>query len=354
MSNLTQAAKAQVSALTGAAYEKAAAAGVLPSGLSIGGVVEVPKDVRHGDYATSFALAAAKPMGMAPRTVAQAILDHLDLEGTYFSRAELAGPGFLNFFLGHKWYGDVLADIEAEGSAYGAIDEGRGKKVMVEFVSANPTGTMTIGNARGGVLGDTMAAVLERAGYDVWREFYVNDTGSQVEKFARSVEARYIQLLRGEDAVPFPEDGYHGEDIRALAILFYEQFGARYLDVPAEERREVMREFGLVYNISKMQTDLARYGIRYDRWFLESSLHESGYVDETVALLEAAGCTYEKDGALWLRNTDFGAYKDEVLRRANGLYTYYAVDVAYHRNKFLVRGFDQVIDVWGADHHGHA
>ena len=225
---------------------------------------------------------------------------------------------------------------------------------MVEFVSANPTGTMTIGNARGGVLGDAMASILSKAGWQVWREFYVNDAGNQVELFARSVEARYIQLLKGEDAVQFPEDGYHGDDIREIARLFREQFGDGWLDKPEEERRQKMQVFGIEYNIAKMKRDLERYGIIYDQWFRESSLHESGYVKETVDLLEKQGYTYEKDGALWFKLTDLGAEKDEVLRRSNGFYTYFAVDMAYHRNKFIERGFDSVINVWGADHHGHA
>lgn len=354
MSNLIQMAREQVGSLTQSAYEKAAAAGVLPAGVSVSAKVEIPKDAKNGDYASSFAMAAAKAMKMAPRAIAQAIVDHLDLGGSYFEKAEIAGPGFLNFTMGGKWYGDVLAEVEVQGASYGAVDEGHGQRVMVEFVSANPTGTMTIGNARGGVLGDALASVLERAGYQVWREFYVNDAGNQVAKFAKSVEARYIQLLKGEDAVEFPEDGYHGEDIRELARRFYEEYGDRYLDVPAQQREADMMAYGIQYNISKMKRDLDRYGIHYDQWFLESSLHESGYVADTVHLLEEAGYTYEKDGALWLRNTQFGADKDEVLRRANGFYTYYAVDIAYHRNKFMVRGFDRVIDVWGADHHGHA
>ena len=225
---------------------------------------------------------------------------------------------------------------------------------MVEFVSANPTGPMTIGNARGGVLGDTLATVLDMAGCDVTREFYVNDAGNQVDKFGRSIEARYIQLLRGEDAVEFPEDGYHGEDIWDMARAIVQESGDRYLDVPGPERRQAFVAFGLPRNIALMREHLERYRIHFDRWFLESELHESGYVKETVELLERGGHTYEKDGALWLRNTDFGAEKDEVLRRSNGFYTYYAVDIAYHRNKFIQRGFDRVIDVWGADHHGHA
>lgn len=354
MANLIQYARQQVQELTQQAYDKASAAGALPVGISVSANVDIPKDAKNGDYATSFAMAAAKAMKMNPRAIAQSIVEHLSLEDSCFDRVEIAGPGFLNFYLGASWYGKVLSAIEAEGETYGSVDVGQGQKVMVEFVSANPTGTMTIGNARGGVLGDATASVLERAGFQVWREFYVNDAGNQVEKFALSVEARYLQLLQGEDSVVFPEDGYHGEDIKALAKLLYDKFGDKYLNVPSEERREFMKKFGLAYNIEKMKADLERYGIRYDQWFLESTLHESGYVAETVQLLTEAGHTYEKDGALWLCNTAFGADKDEVLRRSNGFYTYYAVDIAYHRNKFCVRGFDRVIDVWGADHHGHA
>ncbi len=354
MPNLIQAAKEQVAALTAAACAKAAAAGVLPEAPDISGSIEIPRDPKNGDYASGFAMAAAKAMKQNPRAIGQALLDHLDLTGSYFSSAEMAGPGFLNFRLSPAWYGGVLAAIEAEGDAYGQCDEGHGEKVMVEFVSANPTGPMTIGNARGGVLGDTLSSVLQRAGYDVWREFYVNDAGNQVDLFGRSIEARYLQLLHGEDAVPFPDDGYHGDDIRELAQLIYDQDGDKYAEMPEDERRAAFIAFGLPRNIRRMKEDLERYRIHYDQWFLESSLHESGYVAETVQLLTDGGCTYEKDGALWLRNTDFGAEKDECLRRANGFYTYYAVDIAYHRNKFIERGFDRVINVWGADHHGHA
>ena len=283
---------------------------------------------------------------------------------------EIAGPGFLNFTLGSKWYGGVLADIQAEGESYGAVDEGRGEKVMVEFVSANPTGPMHIGNARGGVLGDALAAVLERAGYDVWREFYVNDAGNQIHKFAMSIDARYLQLVLGEENVPFPEDGYHGDDIKELAQGFYDQHGAGGKDKSEEERQEAMAEYGLSVNIPKMKEDLRRYKIEYDEWFLESTLHDSGYVAETVELLAGKGWTYEKDGALWLNTTqllkekymregktqeqvDKLDLKDDVLRRANGFYTYFAADIAYHRNKLEVRKFDKAVDVWGADHHGH-
>jgi arginyl-tRNA synthetase len=225
---------------------------------------------------------------------------------------------------------------------------------MVEFVSANPTGPMTIGNARGGVLGDTLASILDRAGCDVWREFYVNDAGNQVDLFARSIEARYLQIVLGEEAVTFPEDGYHGEDIRELARKLFEKYGDSYADKDEETRRKAFVEFGLPHNITLMEKHLERYRIKFDRWFLESELHNSGYVAETVKLLQEKGYTYEKDGAVWLNNKEFGADKDEVLLRANGFYTYYAVDIAYHINKFTVRGFDRVIDVWGADHHGHS
>ena len=354
MSNLIQAAKDQIAALTQSAYEKAAQEGLLPGGESIRGSVEIPKDVRNGDYASSFAMAGAKALHMAPRAIAQTILDHLDLAGSYFVSAEIAGPGFLNFRLGDKWYADVLTDVETEGENYGALDIGRGQKVMVEFVSANPTGTMTIGNARGGVLGDAMAAVLERAGYDVWREFYVNDAGNQVARFARSLEARYLQNRKGPDAAQVPEDGYHGEDLVKLAQVAVDEFGDSLLDLSSEERQAKLQSFGIEYNIKKMQEDLSRYRITYDRWFRESELHKSGYVDETMQMLVDGGWTYEKDGALWFRVSDLGAEKDEVLKRSTGGWTYFAVDIAYHRNKFEERHFDKVIDVLGADHHGHA
>ncbi|MBC5737335.1 arginine--tRNA ligase [Lawsonibacter faecis] len=370
MSNMIQAAREQVAALTQAAYEKAAAAGALPAGVEVKATVEIPKDVKNGDYASSFAMAGSKAMHMAPRQIAQTILDNLSLEGSYFKSAEIAGPGFLNFRLGAKWYGEVLADIEREGMEYGRCDEGRGEKVMVEFVSANPTGPMHIGNARGGVLGDSLASVLERAGYDVWREFYVNDAGNQIHKFAMSIDARYMQLLLGEENVPFPEDGYQGLDIKELAQAFYDEHGDSYRDKSEEERQEAMAGFGLAVNMPRMKEDLRRYKIEYDEWFLESSLHNSGYVVETVDKLSDAGWTYEKDGALWLDTTgllkakylregktreqvDKLDLKDDVLRRANGFYTYFAADIAYHRNKLEERGFQTAINIWGADHHGH-
>ena len=332
--------------------------------------VEIPKDPANGDYTTTFALAAAKAMKKSPREIASALLEHLDLTGSYFAGAEIAGAGFLNFRLGSGWYGAVLDAVSREGECYGRSEALKGQRIMVEFVSANPTGPMHMGNARGGVLGDTLASVLEAAGAQVWREFYVNDAGNQIEKFAVSLEARYLQILLGEDAVPFPEDGYHGDDIRELAQAFYDEKGRSYQDRPVQERRRALAAFGLERNIPRMKSDLARYKISYDQWFFESELHDSGYVAETVRLLTDRGYTYEKEGALWLATgrileeslrragkseKDIAKLelKDDVLRRANGFYTYFAADIAYHRNKFAERGFDRVINIWGADHHGH-
>ena len=368
--NMIESAKEQVRQLTQDAYRACVAAGTLPGGIETIPAVEIPKDTANGDYTTTFCLAAAKAMRMNPRQVAQTLMDAMALEGSDFTSVELAGPGFLNFRLGGKWFADTVSAIEAEGGKYGENDTLAGKKYMVEFVSANPTGPMHMGNARGGVLGDTLASVLQKSGADVWREFYVNDAGNQIEKFAKSLEARYFQLIKGEDAVEFPEDGYHGDDIRELAQAFYEKEGDKYLDCDEKTRHDALAQFGLSVNIPKMKTDLARYGIQYDQWFFESSLHDSGYVADSVAALTEKGYTYEKDGALWLKTSDILAaklrqegksdeaieklgLKDDVLRRANGFYTYFAADIAYHRNKFAVRGFDKVINIWGADHHGH-
>ncbi len=370
MIHMIQRAKTQAAELTMQAYRRAAEAGELPLSEQLSAPVEIPKDPQNGDFTTTFALAAARALKMQPRQIAQILLDKLGLEGSYFASAEIAGPGFLNFRLGSSWFEQVLRAVESEDADYGSADTYQGQKIMVEFVSANPTGPMHMGNARGGVLGDTLAAVLEKCGADVTREFYVNDAGHQIDKFAHSIEARYLQIIQGEDEVPFPEDGYQGDDIRELAQAYYDQHGEALLNMPEAERQEQLAQFGLSVNLPKMKSDLERYKIHYDQWFYESTLHESGYVAETVALLTERGWTYEKDGALWLRTADIMRenllkagkkqvdvdkldLKDDVLRRANGFYTYFAADIAYHRNKFAVRGFDRVINVWGADHHGH-
>ena len=370
MTNMIQNAKDQVAALAMAAYNAAVADGSLSAAEVKTAPVEIPKDTANGDYTTTFALSASKALRNNPRVIAQTLLDHMDLSGSYFSSAEIAGPGFLNFRLNDSWYAGVMEAVEAEGEKYGTSDALKGKKYMVEFVSANPTGPMHMGNARGGVLGDTLAAVLEASGAEVSREFYVNDAGHQIDKFAHSIEARYLQLIQGEENVPFPEDGYQGGDIRELAKAYYDLHGEELVNVPEKERQEKLAAYGLSVNLPKMKTDLQRYKINYDTWFYESTLHESGYVAETVQMLTDRGWTYEKDGAVWLKTADIMRenlrkagkkekdiekleLKDDVLRRANGFYTYFAADIAYHRNKFAVRGFDKVINVWGADHHGH-
>ena len=354
--------------LTGA-LNAAVADGSLPEAPLPEFIVEIPADVKNGDIASNAAMAGARAFHKAPRQIAQAIVDHLNLEGSLFDRAEIAGPGFINLFLGAHWFTSVLQAAATEPE-YGRTDGGAGKRYNVEFVSANPTGPMHMGNARGGVLGDTLAEVLDWSGADVWREFYVNDFGNQIEKFAKSIEARYIQLIKGEDAIEFPEDGYHGDDIRELAKAFYDIHGDSYLEKSVKERHADMARFGLERNIPKMKSDLERYGIKFDEWFFESSLHNSGYVKDTVEELHKLGWTYEKEGALWLKTADIMReqyrkqgkkdedidkldLKDDVLRRANGFYTYFAGDIAYHRNKFAVRHFDKVINIWGADHHGH-
>ncbi|MBQ8390486.1 MAG: arginine--tRNA ligase, partial [Oscillibacter sp.] len=370
MTNMIQNAKDQAASLAMAAYRAAVADGTLPEADVKTAPVEIPKDTANGDFTTTFALAASKALRNNPRVIAQTLLDHMELEGTYFASAEIAGPGFLNFRVNDSWYEGVMAAVETEGEAYGTSDTLKGKKYMVEFVSANPTGPMHMGNARGGVLGDTLAAVLEASGAEVSREFYVNDAGHQIDKFAHSIEARYLQLIKGEENVPFPEDGYQGGDIRDLAQGYYDLHGEELLDVDEKERQEKLAAYGLTVNLPKMKSDLQRYKIDYDTWFYESTLHESGYVAETVQMLSDKGWTYEKDGAVWLRTADIMRenmrkagkkekdiekleLKDDVLRRANGFYTYFAADIAYHRNKFAVRGFDKVINIWGADHHGH-
>ena len=370
MIHMIQNAKTQAAELTLKAYRAAAAEGVLPEAEIAAVPVEIPKDTKNGDFTTTFALAASKALRQPPRAIAQAVLDRLELAGSYFDSAEIAGPGFLNFRLGKAWFRDVLSAVETEGDAYGTSDGLKGQKIMVEFVSANPTGPMHMGNARGGVLGDTLASVLAACGADVTREFYVNDAGHQIDKFAQSIEARYLQLIRGEDAVPFPEDGYQGDDIRELAQAYREAHGDALADADVDARRAELAQFGLDVNLPKMKADLERYKIHYDVWFYESTLHESGFVADTVEQLTKAGFTYEKDGALWLKTAQILTdnlrkagkkeadiekldLKDDVLRRANGFYTYFAADIAYHRNKFAVRGFDRVINIWGADHHGH-
>lgn len=314
--------------------------------------IETPADPSHGDFATNVAMVSAKAFHMAPRKIAEALSPYFEFSGTYFEKFEIAGPGFINFFLSPRFYAAVLQDIEALQDGYGRSDFGKGKKINVEFVSANPTGPMHMGNARGGALGDCLAAVLDAAGYQVSREFYINDAGNQIDKFALSLDIRYQQIFKGEEAVPMPEDCYQGADILERAQEFAGLNGDGYLEKSQEERQKALVDFALPKNIAKMQSDLKKYRIEYDTWFHESVLHNDGEIQDTLKILTEKGMTYELDGALWYKATDFGAEKDEVLVRKNGNPTYFAADIAYHRNKFQ-RGFDRCIDIWGADHHGH-
>lgn len=333
------------------ALGRAVADGVLDEASLPAFIIEVPKERQNGDYSTNVAMAGAKAFHKAPRVIAQAIVDRLDLADTVFDRAEIAGPGFINFFLGNRFYAAVLEDLMAQGENYGRSDYGKGKRVLVEFVSANPTGPMHIGNARGGAIGDCLAAVLDWAGYDVQREFYVNDAGNQIEKFATSLEVRYLQHY--DPAVELPEDAYKGVDIVEHAENFIKEYGDRYVNTPAEERRKALVDYALPKNIAGLERDLGAYRIQYDRWFKESSLHEDGSVQRVIDALKEKGVTYEQDGALWFKASAFGNDKDIVLVRANGIPTYIVPDIAYHYNKLVTRGYDKAVDVLGADHHGY-
>lgn len=312
--------------------------------------VEVPREKEHGDFATNLALLLAKPARMAPRKAAEILVQNFSAAGTWVERVEIAGPGFINFYLNPGWVYQTLPRIVAQGSEYGRVNIGEGRKVQVEFVSANPTGLLHMGNARGAALGDSIAAILDFAGYDVTREFYINDAGNQIENFGISLEARYLQLL-GQD-VPVPEEGYHGEDILASASAFRDKYGDSYLDVEPFDRRPALVAFALEEKLKAIKKSLSDFGVEYDVWFSEQSLHDSGAVQDTLSLLKDRGYIYEGEGAQWFKATSFGVEKDEVVVRSNGIPTYFASDIAYHRNKFQ-RGFDWVIDIWGADHHGH-
>ena len=315
-------------------------------------ILEVPREKTHGDFASNIAMQMAKQAKKAPRVIAQSIVDHMDTEGTYINHIEIAGPGFINFKLDQSWLYEVLNDIGQKKESYGHSPMGQGKKINVEFVSANPTGPMHMGNARGGALGDSLAALLKAAGYEVTKEFYINDAGNQIERFGESLEARYLQLLGHKAQIP--EGGYQGEDITEHMRNFIEIEGERYLNVDPETRRTVFVDYALKKNIDRLQKDLGDYGIHYDVWFSEKNqLHKTGAVKEVIELLKEKGHTYEKDGALWFKSSEFGGEKDEVLIRNNGIPTYFAADIAYHRDKLEKRNFDLAINIWGADHHGH-
>lgn len=333
------------------ALGRAVASGELPAEPLPAFNIEKPANSANGDFSSNIALAGAKAFKKAPRMIAQSIADNIDLEGTLFEKVEIAGPGFLNFYLSQRYYSEIVKDVITRGEDYGASDFGKGKKVLVEFVSANPTGPMHIGNARGGAIGDCLAAVLEKAGYNVSREFYVNDAGNQIEKFATSLEVRYLQLYK--DGIEMPEDAYKGADITEHAKSFAAEYGDKYVEAESGERRKALVDFALPKNIAGLERDLLQYRIKYDNWFKESTLHADGSVTKIIEKFKELGVTYEKDGALWFKASEFGNDKDVVLIRANGIPTYIVPDIAYHYNKLVTRGYDKAVDVLGADHHGY-
>ena len=316
-------------------------------------LIEIPRERDFGDFSTNIAMKISKQAKMPPRKTAELLVSEFDFSGTYIEKIEIAGPGFLNFYLRKDWLYDSLHIIQEKQDKYGEVELGKGIKVNVEFVSANPTGPLHMGNARGGALGDCLASVLTKAGYDVTKEFYINDAGNQIDKFGISLEARYLQIILGEDQVEFPEDGYQGEDILDHAKAYFDANGDILIEKSPEERRKILVDYALPLNIKKIREILESYGVSYDVWFSEKSLHESGAVQKAIDFLTESGYTVSKDDAIWLNGEKLGLEKDEVLVRNNGIPTYMAADIAYHYNKFVTRGFDWAIDLWGADHHGH-
>lgn len=374
MNNMIELAKQQVKETVMNALGRLVAEGKIEAVPLPAFNVERPADVSHGDFSCNAAMASAKALRNNPRVIGQMIADAAVLDGTVFEKIEVAGPGFLNFFISPLWFNETVGEVISSGSDYGKTELGKGKRVLVEFVSANPTGPMHIGNARGGALGDSLSSVLQFAGYEVEREFYVNDAGNQIEKFGKSLSIRYMQIADGnkadviasygdddvcrkifedEENFPMPEDVYKGVDIIEHAYNFYKINGDKFVNADEESRKSALVEYALPLNIDGLEKDLAKYRIVYDTWFRESSLHKSGAVKQIVDMLTDKGQTYEKDGAIWFKASDFGADQDRVLVRANGIPTYFVPDIAYHYNKLVTRGFDKAIDILGADHHGY-
>ncbi len=351
MSLLVAKAKEQIKNCIISAAETAMANGELLKCELTDFTSEVPSNREHGDYAVNAAMVWARLFHKSPRQIAEIIVANCDFEDTYIKSCEIAGPGFINFSLNDGYYADIVSDVTEKGNDYGKSNYGQGKRVLVEFVSANPTGPMHIGNARGGALGDCLAAVLEAAGYYTEREFYINDAGNQINKFGLSLDLRYLELYK--DGIEMPEDSYHGEDIIAHAKAFAKIYGDSFVEKSEQERREALVKFALPKNIDGLKTDLAKYRITYNTWFKESTLHNNGETAKIIELLKQSGHTYTQEGALWFKATDFGCDKDFVLVRANGVPTYVVPDIAYHYNKLVTRAFDKAIDILGADHHGY-
>lgn len=348
--NIIEDTKSALRQAVAAACQKAMADGVLPEAGLPDFVIETPKDEKNGDFSTNVAMQLTRIMRQNPRKIAEAIVGGIALP-ELIDHIDIAGPGFINFYLVNHWLHKVLPAIQQEDADYGKSNAGNGERIQVEFVSANPTGLLHMGNARGGALGDTLAAVLNEAGYACDKEYYINDAGNQVENLGKSVEARYFELL-GRDDYEIPEDGYHGKDIIATAQRLLDEKGEAFVDMPEAERRQAMKEYALKEKVTGIRGSLENFGVVFDNWFSEQSLHDAGDVHEVVEILRGKGYVYEKDGAQWLQCTAWGEEKDEVLVRSNGTPTYFAADIAYHRNKFE-RGYKRLINIWGADHHGH-
>ena len=378
MSDLIKSASLELRELINDALGALVAEGKAPAEPLPAFVIEIPADKSHGDFAANTAMVCAKAFKLPPRKIAELILEKIDLGGSVFERAEIAGPGFMNFFLSRKWFADTVSAVLSEKDSYGRTDYGSGKRVLVEFVSANPTGPMHIGNARGGAIGDCLASVLDWAGFHAEREFYVNDAGNQIEKFGKSLSLRYMhicsekgqevlakaadteevcRLIYGEEGssedFPMPEDVYLGQDIIEHAKNYYDLHGDSLAGAAEEERRKALVDYALPINIAGLERDLKKYRIVYDNWFRESTVHAKNETKLVVDKLMEAGKAYEQDGAIWFRATDYGMDKDFVLKRSNGLYTYIVPDIAYHYDKLVTRNFDKAINVLGADHHGY-
>ena len=378
MSDLIRSASLQLRELINDALGVLVAEGAAPAEPLPAFVIEIPADKSHGDFAANTAMVYARAFKLPPRKIAELIIEKIDLSGSVFERAEIAGPGFMNFFLSRKWFAETVENVLTEKENYGRIDYGQGKRVLVEFVSANPTGPMHIGNARGGAIGDCLASVLDWAGFHAEREFYVNDAGNQIEKFGKSLSLRYMhicsekgqavlakaadteevcRLIYGEDGssedFPMPEDVYLGQDIIEHAKNYYDLHGDSLVNVSEEERRKALVDYALPINIAGLERDLKKYRIVYDNWFRESTVHAKNETKLVVDKLMEAGKAYEQDGAIWFKATEYGLDKDFVLRRSNGLYTYIVPDIAYHYDKLVTRNFDKAINVLGADHHGY-
>ncbi|MBQ4466173.1 MAG: arginine--tRNA ligase [Oscillospiraceae bacterium] len=379
MTNMMETAQAQLRELLMNALGALTAEGKIAAEPLPAFKIEVPADKSHGDFASNIAMASAKALHMAPRAIAELLVGAIGFEGTYFEKAEIAGPGFMNFFLRKTWFADTVQAVLTDTDNYGKSEGGKGKKALVEFVSANPTGPMHVGNARGAALGDGISALLEWTGWHTEREFYVNDAGNQVAKFGKSLSLRYLQLcsekgqavmkahandadaiaeaIYGEDGnsadFPMPDDVYLGRDIIVHAANYYFQNGDALAKLDEDARQKALADYALPLNIEGLERDLKSYRVVYDNWFRESKLHADGSVDRIIDELTRRGFTYEQEGAVWFKAEQFGADKDFVLRRANGIPTYIVPDIAYHMDKLVTRNFDKAINVLGADHHGY-